>query len=228
MMECCACGAKTSQLLQDGFFLSGKIKHSEIRSEANSVTAPIKPLIAFLMELLLFFNNILMHGSLSKFAFAIGLSHTIMLIGQVRLPDLKKPWESAYFNWLEVSTLSESLLRYHLLNCCGFDLDNTAFSNLCPACFFNYAKNPDHTSNVSILTIDGNFQHCKYKRISMKGEKTCITAMFIKSEGEDEKISDPPASGCGHSFAAADTSEKLKSMKNLDETGLMGVTCHHG
>ena len=213
----CSCGAKTSALIKRGFFPS----------------APIKPKLAFSLDVLLLFHNILMNGSLSKYAFAHGLAQTILLNGKVRVPDIKKPWEYAYFNWLECVSHAQKLVEQYLQEQTGHDFNSTSFSNLCPSCFWRKQDGSDGMPSSQepscVISIDGNFQHKRFRWVKGAESRVSTTAMFVDPQNSgDMDAVQTGVPGCGHSFAASDSAPKPKTMQNCDETGLMGVNCRHG
>ena len=171
-----------------------------------------------------------MHGPLSKYGFAKGLAETISLVGKIRLPDIRKPWEYTYFNWLQVRSLAQSLLEHRLSLQGGHSFDRAHFSCLCPACYFNdVVESTEDTRNVCIIAVDGNFQHKRFKDLIPSVQKKIVSATFVShpDPGSEYDFRDIASKGCGHSFVAADAA-KPKSMDRLDETGLMGATCRHG
>ena len=100
---------------------------------------------------------------------------------------------------------------------------------LCPACFIQL-DNPNDLYRRRIISVDGNFQHCRMKRAAPDSFDVVDTPMFInfassevcgQDVGNDEFIS-----SCTHFFVAA--TEKPKTMTEYDETGLIGVVCRHG
>lgn len=84
-----------------------------------------------------------------------------------------------------------------------------------------------------MISIDGNFQYSRMKNAAPNNYHKVETPMF--PFGYDKRTiaqSDNPTlpnvdsiEDCGHFFNAAQ--EKPKSMKDYDETGLLGAVCWH-
>ena len=213
----CSCGAKTAAVIIGGYFPS----------------APVKLRLAFSLNVLLLFHNILMNGSLSKYAFACGLSQTVLLKGKIHIPDIKKLWEYSYFNWLESVNSAHEIIKQTLQSQTGHNFNSTDFSNLCPSCFWRGKDESNDAysgqKSACIVSIDSNFQHKWFNWVNSEGPRTSTTAMFVEyQQGTTSAIVSADAAGCGHSFAASDSAPKPKTMQRSDETGLMGVNCQHG
>lgn len=116
-----------------------------------------------------------------------------------------------------------TLARYELVQP---GLAPSDLNELCPACF---ERNDGDFERLAMISIDGNFQHRRLRRAAPDSFHEAVTPMFglgtktgrdvvcDKSEGVD---------GCSHFFVAA--AEKPRTMKEYDETGLLGVVCRHG
>ena len=178
------------------------------------------------MDLIRFFHNIIMIGSISKYAWAHGLHDFLQKLTRQSLPEFKKPWEYAYFNWLELDRICQLDCTEELERMSGAVFKQNTLASLCPACF--YRSYDDDLPCV--FSVDGNFQHSRRKWISTSRESNYTPELFItESSTEDEVDSQPRKNlgGCNHTFATASAERKPKSMANLDETGVMGAVCRH-
>ena len=181
-----------------------------------------------------------MSGPLSKYGFILGITRYLQSKTSRRLPDLKKLWVDAYFNWLKVRRKAQDMIKreIHLRNT-EFDSTTGSLHDLCPACF--YRKTEDQ--NPYYFSVDGNFQHKRYRCVASAQVLNDWGLTFLPPEhnaetpssvlidiptGRDAIGTDPATRrGCPN-MSAASTSHKPNSMARLDETGLMGAVCRHG
>ena len=185
------------------------------------------------MDLLHLFHSVLMAGSLSKYGWAKGLREFLSHKAHRRIPDLKKVWEYAYFNWLQFDDQKRRIMERRISDT-GIQLfARDSFADLCPACFNRGAND----FGACVFSIDGNFQHKRFhfrqKRSipSSNQERYNTSAMFVSVVGNDRDGNEMLESrryGCSHSFVAAENTPKPETMKGLDETGLMEAVCRHG
>jgi hypothetical protein len=103
-------------------------------------------------------------------------------------------------------------------------------SNCCPACF-DFSQHPaDHSVGI---TIDGNFQHLRLKK-GFSSFETFKPRKFVAYGVKDlsaPQEAAPDEAGCNNRFHATGGWGKVlntSSKKQLDEAGLMGMTCFHG
>jgi hypothetical protein len=205
----CLCGAATT-LLQMGYFPS----------------APTHPTIALEVDMLALFRTVLHEGPISKHAFASGLRTHLERKTRSILPDLVKPFYSAYAQWQAVVDTSKDTFLSLLSVESNLDCSMSTCSNNCPACF--YRKEHEYSEPL-ICSVDGVFSHRRLK--GGKGREAEFeklpTFLFdkpgVRLDSADNYVE--PEANCGHSFRAA---EKPKTLMKFDETGLMGLTCRHG
>lgn len=185
----------------------------------------MKPTVAFSLDLIDLFHRIITAGSISKLAWTTGLRSFLSEKCRSRIPDLKKLWEYAYFNWIEIDMRARNLVENRLTTLSGHVFHRSSFPDLCPACFFR----KDEGNSAAVFSIDGNFQHRRYN-FAGRGEKNSSrTALFVNEDHSAAIVPNHLSSqGCSHYFAASDAAPKPSSMANLDETGLMGAVCRHG
>ena len=168
-----------------------------------------------------------MIGNISKHAWAHGLHRYLQKTMQQPLPSFKKPWEHAYFNWLELDRICQASCIEELEGLTGNTFQSNALASLCPACFYR----SDKDVLPCVFSIDGNFQHSRRKWISADRESVPYKReLFISDDyaqvNLDSSILENNG-GCNHAFVAASMETKPKSMTNLDETGVMGSVCRH-
>jgi hypothetical protein len=206
----CICGPAVA-LLQMGYF----------------PTAPTNPTMALEVDMLALFHTVLHEGPISKHAFASGLrTHLERKTKSIRLPDLVKPFYSAYAQWQAAVDTAKADFLSLLSAESKLDCSMSTCSNNCPACF--YRKEHEYSEPL-ICAVDGVFSHRRLK--GGKGREVEFekspTYLFdkpgMRTDSADNYVE--PAANCGHTFRAA---EKPKTLMKFDETGLMGLTCRHG
>ena len=168
-----------------------------------------------------------MIGNVSKYAWAHGLHRFLQKTMRQRLPEFKKPWEYAYFNWLELDRICQSSCMKDLERLSGSTFKQNALASLCPACFHR----PEKDDSPYIFSIDGNFQHLRRKWISAGRESSSYTPeLFIPDDSAQVNLDGQNlenTGGCNHTFVASSMESKPRSMTSLDETGIMGAVCRH-
>lgn len=220
----CSCkfGA-TSLLINMGYFPS----------------TPTQPAIAFSSSLLTLFHEILMEGPISKRGFSCALRIHLERITKSFLPDLTKPFYNTYAQWQAANDSARERFLSDLTASTVSDLNDSPKMNFsladpinnCPACF--YRTTAQDLDEPLICGVDAVFSHRRLK--GGKGhdvEFESLPTYLFHNPGQLVEDSDVDRNykevdfNCGHSFRAI--SDKPKSYQNLDETGLMGVTCRHG
>ena len=120
---------------------------------------------------------------------------------------------------------AQDLVEKKLTDLSDHVFHRSSFPDLCPACFFR----KDEGNSVAVFSIDGNFQHRRYKFAGCGEKNLSRTVLFVNEEHNAATVPERLSSqGCSHYFAASDAAPKPSSMTNLDETGLMGAVCRHG
>lgn len=119
------------------------------------------------------------------------------------------------------------------------------FSNLCPCCF-SFA--PEEVNKDVFVCIDGNAQLRRFKDTGGEALEKYPSKLFINVGQRDYPLAgvankdankdgvankDKDKDGCGNSFKATRGWEMTDaytppSMRNYDETGVMGMVCRHG
>jgi len=109
--------------------------------------------------------------------------------------------------------------------------------NICPACF-DIEPGEDDTA---LVTLDGNMQHTRFKDRSSWEFEELRPKLFVDYGRRQFDLAGNlsrryeggiPDTACGHRFKATNgwnrAEVKTATKKNLDETGLVAVTCFHG
>lgn len=110
--------------------------------------------------------------------------------------------------------------------------------NLCPCCFYF-----DEGGAIVILSVDGNFQHCRYRDRGHFDFERLPTRVFL-NDGKPQDFPlaqdlvpggkpEPHPKNCNQFLASRGWDSKKaqptkRAKKYLDETGLMVATCRHG
>ena len=218
----CPCGLSSSLLLRNGYFPS----------------SPIKPRTIFSVRLLRLFHEQSIRGKMSRYAWSEGLraAHEFEL-GKVIQP-FNKLLRTSYHHWVavnnEVQVRTSLYLQTLEPNSPPWDLEK--LQNMCPACFYT-RDDPAEADDAATLCMDGNLQHKRFKDTNPEfevfrprvfvnfGQRDYTTAQT----GNPDEVEDD---GCSNRFKATGGWRKSElstlGKKNLDESGLMGVTCTHG
>lgn len=124
-------------------------------------TKPVRPTLAFSLDLLQLFHEIFMEGPIAKRAFATRLKLFLERNFQIDQPSLIKPMYEAYAQWQITTkqTLRTKLSTMHDIT--GESWSPGEYTNICPACF--YPVEPDNLATPLICAIDGVFPHRRLK-----------------------------------------------------------------
>ena len=220
----CPCGMSSSLLLRNGYFPS----------------SPIKPRTIFSVRLLRLFHEQSIRGKMSRYAWSEGLraAHEFELGKDIQ--PFNKLLRTSYHHWVAVNNEVQARTSLYLQT---LEQDSPPWfpeklQNMCPACFYT-KDDPAETDNAATLTMDGNLQHKRFKDVNPEfevfkprvfvnfGQQDYTTAQT--ASGSTDEAQD---GGCSNQFKATGGWKKSElstlGKKNLDESGLMGVTCTHG
>jgi hypothetical protein len=218
----CICGQRSSMFVQEGFFPS----------------TPVKPRTFFSLRLLRVLHEQAIRGGPSKYAWAAGLRAVHEAYMAKTLPDFYYLLLDAYHhfvaveNGVEARTSEYLQIREKTITGEEHPWADEELANSCPACFdFSH-----HPADRSVgITIDGNFQHIRFKDRGGINHETLEPRKFvsygIRDFSSQDTIAVNDAAGCDNRFHATGGWGKTlntSSKKHLDEAGLMGMTCFHG
>ena len=98
-----------------------------------------------------------MTGRISKYAWAYALQRFLMRKHHIRLRDLKKPWEKAYFNWLKAREIFQEEFDMFTSQIVPSWQPKEVLSQMCPCCF--YRESSEYGPDYPIIGgLDANFQ----------------------------------------------------------------------
>jgi hypothetical protein len=221
-VELCVCGLRSSLFVREEFFPS----------------TPVKPRTFFSFRLLRVLHAQCVRGGTSKYAWAAGLRAVHEEYMAKTLTDFYHLLLDAYHHFVAVENGVEACTSEYLQvrekTTSGEEHSwaDDDLANCCPACFdFSY-----HPADHSVgITIDGNFQHLRFKDRGGINYEKLETRKFVSygvrdfSSQDAVAVNDP--AGCDNKFHATGGWGKTlntSSKKHLDEAGLMEMTCFHG
>ncbi|RPA72508.1 hypothetical protein BJ508DRAFT_314699 [Ascobolus immersus RN42] len=209
-----------------------------------------EPRTAISFEVLDFFQKLSSNGAFSKQGFAKSLHEfhrdSLRIKPKFMRQSYEEPFRKAIPFWLRTKRKRDDIVNERLNS---FIMDNQDFiaagdslrsaknipkgiqikfqtgslTGLCPACFYRIDEN-DKT--VTVISIDGNFQHFRLASVGKMSVGEYETLLFLDATATERKVADTtvPDSNpnCSHNFVATD---KPQTMRHLDETGLISVVC---
>lgn len=190
-------------------------------------SSPIRPTVAISLEVLQLFHNVLMEGPISKRAFAMALQIQLERKTKSYLPSFVKPFYNSYAQWQVAQDAANDIAVRNIFELTGCDLSPSQYCNICPACFH---RSGEDCNELLILSVDGVFSHRRLKLASNRAEgfEDIPTYLFHTPDRSlEERVENytEPLLNCDSNFRAAN---KPKTMKQFDETGMMGIACRHG
>jgi hypothetical protein len=192
-------------------------------------SSPVRPQIAFSLDLFEIIDGTIARGAISKQAFIGSLTMFWERRHQKPLIAMLQPFYQAYIHWCEVTTRAQAALEMFFENRTNLRLSNTRkISQLCLACL--YRTIPHDMERILIMAEDGNFQHRRLRIANTQGKKylRLTTPMFIDTRPDEYKSrwdEYNSESGCSNTFTAAN---KPTTFQHYHETGLLAIRCRHG
>lgn len=150
----CRCAKAMSTLLRDGWFPA----------------SPVRPSVAFHVDYLEFFDNIITKGSCSKMAFVEASRRMWSHRNRTTLPEVIEQFYCAYSQWGEMIASANQQLDSKLSSVTSLSFSRTDLAQLCPACMSREPGSADEEAPL-ILATDGNFQHRRLKVATLKGQR---------------------------------------------------------
>ena len=123
----------------------------------NYLVGPLLPKIAFSMNLLAFFKELMMSGPITKQSWTTSLRTNLQRISGKCLPDFQKTFNYAFDNYLHATDVCADIVDDELYPQIQTQLQahsqRSQLENLCPACC---SREPED-DGYFIFSVDGNF-----------------------------------------------------------------------